>query len=576
MSGRNIFQKVIENRKAFALKRASLLKYAELDQLFRAMLGLFELWMVLDYSHNHGGRGLLIGSLSVYLGMTVAVMVLQNFWPALREFNNFGAIMTDTVFFSLFLLLGADASHVFLLNFLFVPYCIGLRIGSGPGAPYILLNLFAFVGVNLFEIYSREGLKLGYAAAWTAFVAGFGHFLAVWGNGIGREIEKQRLLRRIREFMYPGVGLHVASDYILTELREFLDVESCSALFYIDNDDQMARTVMLVDGKPFVDVAQVPQASLEVLRRLDDDCSFIYTRKNGKLESFLAFHHREWKEVDPPEGHEHLAEGDEDLTFLTVPLRGPREVYGRAYVRGSKRRQLTFDDMRFVWKVVEMVSIYLENLRLAEKIAEDAAEIERQRIALDIHDTVVQPYVAVQMGISSLRRKIESRVGVMVEDVNRLDSLVQLGITDLRDYVRGLKNGNGNGNGHGPKKTLFASVERYAAKFGEATGVMVVFHHDEFGPGDINGRLSADIFQMICEGVSNARKHTRSRKIIVELRKTESGIVLSVEDEGDNKDYFLPRSISQRAGLHGGNVKVIPATAGGVRIRVEIPTVRKL
>jgi signal transduction histidine kinase len=51
---------------------------------------------------------------------------------------------------------------------------------------------------------------------------------------------------------------------------------------------------------------------------------------------------------------------------------------------------------------------------------------------------------------------------------------------------------------------------------------------------------------------------------------------LIIEDEGGSSDFFLPRSISQRAALNGGSVKVIPATAGGVRIKVEIPRARNL
>jgi signal transduction histidine kinase len=46
----------------------------------------------------------------------------------------------------------------------------------------------------------------------------------------------------------------------------------------------------------------------------------------------------------------------------------------------------------------------LHNIILVDQLASDAANAERQRIAFDLHDRVIQSYVGLQMGSEAVRQ----------------------------------------------------------------------------------------------------------------------------------------------------------------------------
>lgn len=127
------------------------------------------------------------------------------------------------------------------------------------------------------------------------------------------------------------------------------------------------------------------------------------------------------------------------------------------------------------------------------------------------------------------------------------------GTHELRAYVNALR------EGHAYAGTLLPSIERFAAKFSLATGIEV---NIESSPGlSLHDGLAAQVFQMIVEGLSNIRRHTRARRAQVRLCCEENRLVLRIENAGDETEgnlssrngqtkppsSFSPRSIGERA-----------------------------
>jgi signal transduction histidine kinase len=208
----------------------------------------------------------------------------------------------------------------------------------------------------------------------------------------------------------------------------------------------------------------------------------------------------------------------------------------------------------------------IENIRLVDNLASDAAERERHRIARDIHDSIIQPYIGFQIALSGLRRRIDAGQTDVAAEIQQLSDMTALGVADLRRYVSKLKNSGEE------QTTLLPAIERFAKKFSDATGITVnISSSSELATDD---RLAAEIFQLVTEGLSNIRKHTDAAQAVVKIVSENKRLIVSIENDGspesNGEELFTPKSITERALSLNGFAQV-EQTATGTKVRVEIP-----
>jgi signal transduction histidine kinase len=149
----------------------------------------------------------------------------------------------------------------------------------------------------------------------------------------------------------------------------------------------------------------------------------------------------------------------------------------------------------------------IDNIRLVDRLASDAAEAERRRIARDLHDSVIQPYIGLQMALVAIQKKLATHREAVPEDVERLLALTNAGIADLRHYMGELRENGAHDSGLLPGG-LLSAVQRFTKKFAEATGIVVHVEAETALP--VYDRLAAEVFRMVAEGLSNVRRHTCS------------------------------------------------------------------
>jgi len=222
----------------------------------------------------------------------------------------------------------------------------------------------------------------------------------------------------------------------------------------------------------------------------------------------------------------------------------------------------------------------IDSIRLVDRLAVEAAEEERKRIARDIHDSIIQPYIGLQMGLAGLRRKLTADYGGpstntrdllqvirnAADDTDRLIEMTGDGIGDLRRYVRGLRDEGEYEDG------LTSSVRRFAAKFTQATNILVQVRADS--NVRVDDRLAAEMFQIIVEGLSNIRRHTQSPRAFIGMERTDNRLIVRIENDGSRGSQpipFTPQSIAERATSLGGKAYVEFFGDMGTSVIVEIP-----
>jgi len=249
---------------------------------------------------------------------------------------------------------------------------------------------------------------------------------------------------------------------------------------------------------------------------------------------------------------------------MSLPIYYQGRPVGRFYIIDSSQ-SLDDSDIDFVLQLIEHVTPVLENIRLVDRLASEAAEYERQKIARDIHDGVIQPYIGLQLGLAAIRQKIERGDNDVARDVKELTEMTVNEIEELRHYIHGLKRGERQ------YTTLLPALRRFASKFSSATGITVeVKAAKEIG---IKDGLASEIFQMVSEGFSNIRRHTHSHRAEAELDYQDGVLVLNIKNSNDNgaQASFHPRSLAERAIALGGQLKVLTDDENRTVVNIRIP-----
>jgi signal transduction histidine kinase len=273
-------------------------------------------------------------------------------------------------------------------------------------------------------------------------------------------------------------------------------------------------------------------------------------------------------ETEPPckDSVDRIATILEAESLISVPISLGNRIAGQFYLTSQNPNSFSAAEARAVYQMITRMVPIVDNLLLADRLAKEATERERARMACDIHDSVIQPYVGIQLGLSALRRKMERGEVDLQEDIARIMEMTDGEIFGLRRYIAGLSGKQVN------EATLLESLHSFARKFSSASGIPVEVKD---GPDmKIGDRLAEEAFHMIVEGLSNIRKHTQANRAIIRIGCEQKQLALRIEDQGPAEEIhrgFIPRSIMTRVKTLGGEVQVQPSHCGGTVISIKIP-----
>jgi signal transduction histidine kinase len=152
---------------------------------------------------------------------------------------------------------------------------------------------------------------------------------------------------------------------------------------------------------------------------------------------------------------------------------------------------------------------------------ESAVRVERERIARDLHDTVIQRLFATGLQLQALRRTVDEESGAAITlAVRDLDATMK----DLRATVYGLRRSR--------PASVLAQVEALVDEYAAGLGFRPTLHHT--GPVDaqLDGDLGDHVLATLREALSNIVKHARATAAAVELHVSPAWTLLRVTDNG--------------------------------------------
>jgi signal transduction histidine kinase len=257
-------------------------------------------------------------------------------------------------------------------------------------------------------------------------------------------------------------------------------------------------------------------------------------------------------------------------SFLGVPIRVRDEVFGNLYLTDKMGAEVFSDiDQELVVALAGAAGVAIENARLQARLQDVAVLEDRERIARDLHDTVIQRLFATGLALQGASRLSESpqlteRIEHAVEDLD-------ITVRHIRTAIFGLEASRPRADG------VRAQV---LSLTGEAAGPLgfepqVLFD----GPVDtaVFDTVAVELVSTLREALSNVARHARARRVEVEVRCAAGELVLEVRDDGaglppdpQGSGHGLV-NMAHRANRLGGTFDAGPRQGGGTVLSWRVP-----
>ncbi len=266
-----------------------------------------------------------------------------------------------------------------------------------------------------------------------------------------------------------------------------------------------------------------------------------------------------------------------DTKFIIVAL---KSNYGNYGILGFKSTNLK-DSIIYKSNICQMkflsqlISVSFERFNLEEINERLLIAEEQDRIANEIHDSVLQRLFSMSCGIFSLMKKLDKyTINEIENELNLIRNTTDNIMKELRDKIYGLswkKSGN---------NSLIIEIRKYIdeiKKFNNINIPFCILGNDEL----LSCQQKKYIYRIICEGIGNAARHGNAKNIEVTLEINPHISILKIIDDGigfdldkvkESKEKGLGiQNFYQLTELIEGNITIESKIGKGTTIEVILP-----
>lgn len=238
-----------------------------------------------------------------------------------------------------------------------------------------------------------------------------------------------------------------------------------------------------------------------------------------------------------------------------------------AVVRGAGQEPFSDADRWLVELLATQVKVALEYGVAHQELKRVAVAASQERIARDLHDTVIQQLFAIGMSLQTVLRSMSEHDAIkrVSEAIDGLDET----ITDIRETVFELQ--------HPPLQLedFRSEVVMLADEISRAFGFSVEVRFSGASTVELPETVAVDVLAVVREALSNAGRHAFSRHVDIAV-EVGAELVVRVADDGIGIPFGANRrsglrNLEQRAIALGGTMRALGAPTQGTVVVWQVP-----
>jgi signal transduction histidine kinase len=276
--------------------------------------------------------------------------------------------------------------------------------------------------------------------------------------------------------------------------------------------------------------------------------------------------------IEDPEIDRELARRMEMNTGLYVPMLTRDEAIGiiHAVDKLVQDRRFTNEDRRLAEIFSARAAVAVDQSRRIERDAfrrmVEAQELERRRLARELHDGTGQALTSILLGLGGLEEKNVADLGAATAG---LRELVVETLGDVRRLAVELR----------PKALddfgLVPALERLTGTFSEQTGIAVDLESGLVEEERLPGEMETVFYRIVQEALTNVVKHAHAERVSIVLTRKDRSVNAVIEDDGrgmqSDRDGGLGLvGMRERVALVDGRLD-IESSDHGTTVVVEVP-----
>ena len=352
---------------------------------------------------------------------------------------------------------------------------------------------------------------------------------------IERDLELPALLRHVIEEAASMTGARYAAVGVLNEDRTAL----AEFVTFGIKPEEVARIGPLPTGKGVLGTLIADPKPLRLARLGDHPDSFGF-----------------------PPGHPPMT------SFLGVPVKVRDEIYGDLYLTDKIGwSEFTNDDVALVEALALAAGVAIENARLHQQVQVAAVHDDRDRLARDLHDHVIQRLFGMGLALQSLAARVSPDIAAgLQKQVSEADEI----ISEVRATIYALGMG---GSSRGIRDDIIALVGELRTTIG--------FDLDVSFDGPVNTVISETVadhlMAIVREAVTNIERHAQATRATISLSAGDGYCQLVVADNGQGfsgqgrEGGLGLTNLRRRAEKLNGRFDISGAPTGGTVLTWRVP-----
>lgn len=385
-------------------------------------------------------------------------------------------------------------------------------------------------------------------------------------SGTAAQLAEKRLrqiLMITEAFQYQDASSTIF-ERVLDSIQIVLGYSSCS----IHLLEPRGKYVYLAASRGIPDT--IPASVMQTVKVEDLSHSYMRPLSNGK--PYRPEEYRSGQEMPETVLVKGILKGE----IIKIPLVSKEKLIGSLTIVNDDNGANEWFDTEQQWLEVIgcQLGTLIEQMDTYRQFQNVAILQERERVSQELHDNLSQfvgtMRLLAERIVDDLRRDDLSRIE---EDAESLETISRDAYASIREEMMGLR------YIQDPNQEIVTTIQDYVERFQRQWNIETVFKILNFDDGSsIEPRRGIQLFRIIQESLTNARRHAQATQVVVTLEMKDDILIARVNDNGVGFDtQGIPdiklglRIMRERACDIGGIVRVVSTLGIGTTVIIEVP-----